>query len=162
MQDDDFEWDDDKAESNLAKHGVSFWTAREIFDDPLNASMPDDAHTDGEDRYLTIGNTFTERTIVVGHTTRDPRIRIIFARMATNTERRKFMNQKWDELHDEPQPEYDFTGAVRGMFYTGRKRTSVVVYIDEDVEKYFPTTKAVNDGLRILIAEGRVPELRNE
>ena len=72
------------------------------------------------------------------------------------------MNKNWDELHDEPEPEYDFTGAVRGMFYTGRKRTSVVVYIDEDVEKFFPTSKEVNEGLRILIAEGRVPELRDE
>ena len=58
--------------------------------------------------------------------------------------------------------EYDFSRAVRGMFYTGRPRTTVVVALDEDVAKCFPTSHEVNDALRALIAEGRIPELRQE
>jgi len=72
------------------------------------------------------------------------------------------MNEKFDEMKDEMLPEYDFTNAVRGMFYTGRSRTTVVVSLDEDVAKYFPTSQYVNDALRTLIAEGNVPEVRDE
>ena len=37
----DFEWDDGKAASNLAKHGGSFDLAREVWNDPLYVVLPD-------------------------------------------------------------------------------------------------------------------------
>jgi uncharacterized DUF497 family protein len=162
VRDDDFEWSDDKAALNLEKHGVPFTTAREIFDDPFVASMSDPDHSEGEHRFLSVGNTRRGRTLIVAHTPRGARTRIIQARQATPAERRRFMNQKFDEMKDEMRPEYDFTGAVRGMFYTGRSRTTVMVSLDEDVQKCFSTSKEVNDALRMLIAEGRVPAPRDE
>ena len=45
-----FEWDDDKASSNLAKHGVSFPEAATVFADPLSLTIPDPAHSQVEDR----------------------------------------------------------------------------------------------------------------
>lgn len=68
------------------------------------------------------------------------------------------MNQKFDELRDEMLPEYDFSKAVRGLYYTGRSRDVVCVTLDEDVSKCFPTGNDVNNALRMLISEGRVPE----
>lgn len=157
MQNDEFEWDDRKAELNLEKHGVSFATATEVFDDPFIASMPDSDHSDGEKRILSIGNIISGRTLVVAHTQRGSLTRIIQARSATPAERRRFMNQKFDELKDEMLPEYDFSGAVRGLFYSGRSRTVLRVTLDDDVAKCFSTSLDVNDALRMLIAEGRVP-----
>lgn len=50
----DFEWDEDKAESNLKKHGVSFVEAETVFADPLALTGYDPDHSDLEDRYITI------------------------------------------------------------------------------------------------------------
>lgn len=163
MQSDEFEWDDEKEDFNLAKHGVSFKLAKEVFDDPLAITVEDLRHSYGEQRFVTIGNTHSRRrTIVVVHTPRGSLTRIIQARVATPAERRKFMNEKFDHLADEMLPEYDFSNGVRGMFYTGRSRTTVYVPLEDDVSKYFPTGKDVNEALRGLIAEGRVPAMRDE
>jgi hypothetical protein len=50
-----FEWDDAKAQSNLAKHGVSFEEAASVFGDPLALTFPDPDHSIGEKRWLTFG-----------------------------------------------------------------------------------------------------------
>ena len=55
MQDDDFEWDDNKATQNFARHGVSFDTARLAFDDPLAAERYDARENYGEDRFILLG-----------------------------------------------------------------------------------------------------------
>ncbi len=51
----DFEWDDEKAESNLRKHQVSFAEAATVFGDPLARTFYDPDHSLGEDRFITIG-----------------------------------------------------------------------------------------------------------
>jgi uncharacterized DUF497 family protein len=51
----EFEWDADKAASNLVKHGVSFQEAATVFDDPLALTYFDPDHSDDEDRYITFG-----------------------------------------------------------------------------------------------------------
>jgi uncharacterized protein len=51
-----FEWDPQKALSNMAKHGVGFPQATSIFLDPLAATVADDEHSDGERRWVTIGS----------------------------------------------------------------------------------------------------------
>jgi hypothetical protein len=104
--------------------------------------------------------------LVVSHTTRGERIRIISARPATNAERRQFMNKEHDTIHDKDdlKPEYDFSKrkGVQGKYYQGRGKLVIRVSIDEDVAKYFSTTDSVNAALRMLIAEGRAAEPRDE
>jgi uncharacterized DUF497 family protein len=51
----DFEWDARKAESNLAKHGISFKEASTAFLDSLSMMMPDPVHASEEERYILIG-----------------------------------------------------------------------------------------------------------
>ena len=163
-----FEWDDDKAAQNLAKHGVSFERATQIFDDPLLASMADPDHSDFEDRFITIGSTFWDEVLVVVHAYRGERIRLISARRATHSERRHYMDEKFDRVHDKKledddmRAEYDFTGAVRGRFYQGRGRLVLRITLDEDVARHYRTHDDVNNALRQLIAEGRAPEERHE
>lgn len=50
-----FEWDENKAEANVRKHGVSFEEAKTVFDDPLYIDFYDPDHSDGEDRYIMMG-----------------------------------------------------------------------------------------------------------
>ena len=83
----DFKWDDDKAASNERKHGVSFSEAMTVFGDPLSLTALDPDHSDHEDRYLTMGQSVEGRLLIVSHTDRDDRIRIISARETTRGER---------------------------------------------------------------------------
>jgi uncharacterized DUF497 family protein len=82
-----FEWDDSKAASNLRKHSVSFDEATTVYGDPLAITFPDPLHSEEENRYLTFGNSSSDRFIVVAHTDRDDRIRIISVREMTRKER---------------------------------------------------------------------------
>lgn len=85
-----FEWDPSKEESNRAKHGVSFKEATEVFGDPLSLTIPDPEHSVGEERFVTMGVTGGGWTLVVVHTDREDRIRIISARKADPNERREY------------------------------------------------------------------------
>lgn len=85
-----FEWDQEKAESNLEKHGVSFEEAATAFGDTLSITITDPAHSEGEIRYLLIGLTTAQRAVVVAHTERGDNIRIISARLATRKEIRDY------------------------------------------------------------------------
>ncbi len=53
-----FEWDQNKADSNLSKHGVSFNEATTVFDDPFYLDFFDPDHSFGENRYIIIGQSF--------------------------------------------------------------------------------------------------------
>ena len=86
----EFEWDKEKAESNLQKHGVSFEEAATVFFDPLSLTIPDPLHSDEESRFVIIGLSNQQRQLVVVHSERDDRIRIISARLATASERKKY------------------------------------------------------------------------
>lgn len=92
MIDDEFEWDDDKADANARKHGVSFDEAKSVFRDPFGIELLDDRDDYGEDRYILIGMAF-ERVLVVIHTPREERNRIISARHAEPNERRFYHEQ---------------------------------------------------------------------
>ncbi len=81
-----FEWDTDKAEKNLRKHNVSFEEAASVFDDPLFIAFLDEEHSRDEERYITIGLSNMNRLLLVAHTERNDRIRIISARKATKNE----------------------------------------------------------------------------
>jgi uncharacterized DUF497 family protein len=58
-----FEWDPDKAAENLKKHGVDFVEASTIFGDPLEVTIPDPAHSEGEARFLSLGRSATDRAL---------------------------------------------------------------------------------------------------
>ena len=79
----DFEWDPDKAARNLAKHGVSFPEAATVFGDPLAVTFSDPGHSDDEDRFVTFGHSEAGRLLIVSHTDREDRIRIISAQRAS-------------------------------------------------------------------------------
>jgi uncharacterized DUF497 family protein len=81
------EWDSRKATTNLRKHGVSFEEAATVFRDTLSATALDPDHSAGEDRYVTFGVSVLGRLLVVAHTEREDRIRLISARLATKRER---------------------------------------------------------------------------
>lgn len=84
----DFEWDLRKAAENLERHGVSFEDAASVFGDPLAITFDDPGHSFGERRWLTFGNTADGRLLVITHTVRRKRVRLISARPATRNERR--------------------------------------------------------------------------
>ena len=85
-----FEWDPNKAESNIVKHDVSFEEASTIFADPLSITIQDPDHSDMEDRFITLGMSIRGRLLVVVHTDRNATIRIISARLATTRERKDY------------------------------------------------------------------------
>ncbi len=81
-----FEWNPGKAILNLEKHGVEFEEASTVFDDRMLITVLDEKHSQDEDRYVTIGMSSRRRILLVAHTDRDDRIRIISARKATKYE----------------------------------------------------------------------------
>jgi uncharacterized DUF497 family protein len=86
----EFEWDPGKEGRNLAKHGVSFHEAATVFGDPLAITFSDPDHSDDEDRFLTFGLSIEGHLLVVSHTDREERVRIISARKSTRKERRLY------------------------------------------------------------------------
>jgi uncharacterized DUF497 family protein len=78
------------SEANLRKHGVSFEEASTAFDDPLSVTIPDPDHSEHEDRMLLLGRSIAGTLLVVGHTERGERIRLINARRATRRERKDY------------------------------------------------------------------------
>lgn len=85
-----FEWDPAKATANRRKHGVSFEEAITAFGDPLSLLQLDPGHSVGEQRYLVLGLSDKRRLLVVAYADREPRTRIISARLATRRERRRY------------------------------------------------------------------------
>ena len=83
-----FEWDPKKATPNVKKHGVTFQEAATIFGDPLAITFDDPDHSVSENRYITFGLSLQKRLIVVSHTERGDRTRIINARLMDRKERR--------------------------------------------------------------------------
>ena len=85
----EFEWDEQKAISNLRKHDVAFADAvSAVEDDALALTIPDDS-SEG-DRFVTIGTDLSGRTLVVVYVWRGNRVRIVSARKATPRERRAY------------------------------------------------------------------------
>ena len=83
-----FEWDPNKNDTNVEKHGVTFNEAATIFGDPFSYTFDDPGNSDEELRFLTFGLASTRKLLVVSHTEREDSIRIISARELTKQERR--------------------------------------------------------------------------
>jgi uncharacterized protein len=84
----EFEWDPKKAGANVRKHDVTFQEAAAVFGDPLAITFEDPDHSEDENRYITFGLSSQERLLVVSHTERGDRTRIISARLMDRKERR--------------------------------------------------------------------------
>lgn len=86
-----FEWDDNKARSNINDHGVSFDEASTVFDDSLARIFDDEEHSIGERREIIIGHSVNNRLLLVCFIERPNEIiRIISARMPTPKERKDY------------------------------------------------------------------------
>lgn len=151
-------WNEAKDEANWTKHQIRFAEADAIFDDPLIVVINDPEHSDDENRYLAIGETKHRRVVVVSYTIRDDEQWLISARVAEPRERRRYMAGDSIRDEDEMRSYYDFSGGVRGKHYRGRPRTMVSYGVEAEIAAYFPTDEDLNNALRMLISEGRVPE----
>jgi hypothetical protein len=85
-----FEWDEEKAKTNLKKHKISFDEATTVFSDPFSITIPDPDHSIDEERYIDIGTSDKGQMLVVSYTERGTKIRIISCRKATPTELRRY------------------------------------------------------------------------
>ena len=89
-----FEWDRAKAASNRRKHGVDFKLAATVFRDQFMSSIPDEEHSDAEERWVTVGEAKNGQLLTVCHVWREAAdhelVRIISARPVSPRERRQF------------------------------------------------------------------------
>ena len=83
-----YEWDPNKAITNIEKHGIDFADAVTVFND-LNAVTINDPD-DEEQRFITIAMDTFGRILVVVYTWRGDTIRLISARKATKKERKQY------------------------------------------------------------------------
>lgn len=93
----EFEWDDRKERANIAKHGISFAQAARIFE-AFTLSWSDRRAAYGEERAISIGQLGSAAILVVAHTDRQGRCRIISARPANRNERQRYDQALRDTL----------------------------------------------------------------
>ena len=94
----DTTWDTAKAQSNIAKHGVTFVQAATVLLDALALATLDAAHSESEERWFTLGNSSDGKLLAVSHTYQHTgpihvRVRIISAREATKRERQQYESE---------------------------------------------------------------------
>ena len=94
----DTTWDPDKAQSNIVKHGVTFVQAATVLLDALALTVFDEAHSESEERWFTLGMSSDGKLLAVSHTYQHTgpihvRVRIISAREATKRERQQYENE---------------------------------------------------------------------
>ncbi|MDN5869869.1 MAG: BrnT family toxin [Nitrococcus sp.] len=88
------EWDPEKDQANQRKHGVAFLEARTVFGDPFELTIFDPDHSEGEYRFLSIGQASTGRLLVVAYSeSEEGRIRIISARTAKAAEVKRYESE---------------------------------------------------------------------
>jgi uncharacterized DUF497 family protein len=85
-----FEWDCRKNSLNARNHGVEFAEASTVFDDPLSITIADPDHSADEERLIIVGMSDKQTLLVVVHTVREERVRLLSARLATKHERRNY------------------------------------------------------------------------
>ena len=85
-----FEWDINKAKTNVLKHNVSFEEAATVLGDEHSLTIDDIAHSTHEKRKVTLGRSANNHLIVVVHTERGAHTRIISARKASRKERKQY------------------------------------------------------------------------
>jgi len=88
----EFVWDDQKAQQNKQKHGVTFEEAQTVFYDENARLTYDPDHSEDEDRFILLGMSSILRLLIVCHVYRegDTLIRVISARKATKREQQQY------------------------------------------------------------------------
>ena len=86
-----YEWDDAKNRSNMAKHGLNFEDAAQVFDGPC-VTFEDDRYPYGEERFLTLG-LLAQRLVVIAHSPRDEATRIISMRKGNRREQKIYQER---------------------------------------------------------------------
>ena len=146
----DFEWDDDKAVRNLAKHGVSFPEAATVFGDPLALTFPDPDHSEGEDRFPTFGHSGEDAS----SSPRAPTVRtrpVSSALGGRRTRKGRLMTKDHATPDQDLRPEYDaaeLKGGVRGKHLDRYRAGTNLALLAPNVRAAFPTDQAVNRALR--------------
>jgi uncharacterized DUF497 family protein len=84
-----FEWDEDKNQANIAKHGIDFADAQYVFDDPGHFEVYDEEHSIDEDRWIVYGDIGAVVMVVVTYRVEDT-VRIISARELSPAERKAY------------------------------------------------------------------------
>ena len=128
----EFEWDEKKDRTNFEKHGVSFTLAMNVLRDPLAVTTFDEAHSETEERWFTIGCT-----VAGSHP-----IRPKSNKCRTKVVRRRTMS-------DDPlDQEIDFSKGVRGKFYRAGADFHIPVYLEPSVLQTLAET-ANRKGVRL-------------
>jgi hypothetical protein len=106
---------------------------------------------------LLLGASSGNRLLVVSHTDEEESLRIISARRQLH---RKEGAMSQGPEDDDLEPEYDFSGAVRGKYYQRYQQGTNVVLLDADVAQAFKDSESVNRALRLLLdlAKQEVPQ----
>jgi uncharacterized DUF497 family protein len=150
----EFEWDLKKANANRRRHGVSFEEAAMVLSDILSFTYDDEAHSQTERRYATLGVSNRGRLLVIAHTTRGERVRIISApkphRLKENGMKKKTNKTTED---DDLLPEYDFSKMKlvgRGIYAKRFRSGTNLVRLDRDVRAAFPDDELINETLRTI------------
>lgn len=147
-----FVWDDQKALSNLSKHGVTFEEASTVFRDPLSATGADPDHSLDEQRWITFAVPDAGRLLVVAHADRGDCIRIISAvPLARQSEESMKKRNDPDELRTEYSLGDFPAGLERGKYAARMVEGSNIVRLDPDIARSFPDSPSVNEALRSLL-----------
>jgi uncharacterized DUF497 family protein len=126
-------------------HGISFEDAARIFDDPLALTSYDKAHSDIEERWITLGQLPDGNTLLVAHTFAEwsecqGLVRIISARKASSRERILYESGGalvLEAIIMQDEYELDLSTAVRGKFYSPGAELHIPVYLDREVLDFF-------------------------
>lgn len=82
-----FEWDENKNQANIKKHGINFADAIYVFSDQFALNIPDHEHSEDEERWIILGKNLQSSILLIVHTYREgDSIRIISARKSTKNE----------------------------------------------------------------------------
>lgn len=90
-----FEWNPEKAKTNLKKHKVDFAEAETVFGDPLAKIFDDEEHSFEEKREIIVGHSTENRLLIISFTEREnDTVRIISASLTTPQQRKDYENAK--------------------------------------------------------------------
>ena len=136
-------------------NGVNIHLAATVLNDPLMLSIPDEEHSENEERWLTLGQAENGKLLVVVHTYQEigsnaANVRIISCQACQQTRTSTIRDQHMKN-------EYDFSKGERGKFFRKGARLNLPVYLDDEVQSYLQerakskgveVTQLVNEMLR--------------
>jgi len=148
-----FEWDEEKAKTNAAKHGVRFEEAATVFADPLSLTIPDPEHSQTEDRFVLFGKSHAGKNCWLSATRKEATICASSVPDGPADANERTMKKAVSKTAEPTMWEnYDFAGGVRGKYARRYARGTNLVLLDPDVAKAFPSAASVNESLRALAA----------